>query len=197
MLVISSAAAEEAARLAGQSTAIEPLHLTVNEIQKLTSIDGAVLIEPTGRCHAIGVILDGMATGKGKASRGSRYNSAIRYVETAQKELKHECLAVVISEDGMIDLIPNLMPQIKRSLIEVAVTKLRKNKDAKKVNIKEYNNTMDWLKKHRFYLLPDVIKEVNQLRREIDARLGNSTNIRVVWDDLLPNPEMNESYFID
>jgi len=174
-----------------------PLHLTPHEIQRLTAIDGAVLIEPNGKCHAIGVILDGLATDKGKSSRGSRYNSAVRYVETAREKFKQECLAVVISEDGMIDLVPDLKPQIKRSLIDEAVNKLRKNRDAEKVNIKEYNNAMDWLQKNEFYLVPEVANQVNELRREIDARLENSTRIRVLWRDVSPNSEMNETYFLD
>ena len=197
ILVISNAAAEEAGRLARQSTVIEPLNLTVNEMLSLTAIDGAILIEPNGRCHAIGVILDGLATTKGKSSRGSRYNSAVRYVETARNEFKHECLAIVISEDGMIDLVPDLMPQIKRSLIDEAVEKLRKNKEAHEVNIKEYNHAMDWLQKHEFYLLPEVVEQVNELKSEIDARLKNSAGVRILWRDLAPNAEMNESYFLD
>jgi DNA integrity scanning protein DisA with diadenylate cyclase activity len=72
----------------------------------ITAIDGAVLIDPTTTCYAIGVILDGLASNKGTPSRGARYNSAIRYVETC----KYPCLAIIVSEDGSIDLVPDLMP---------------------------------------------------------------------------------------
>ena len=67
-------------------------------------VDGAILVDPTGTCHAVGVILDGYASGKGDSSRGARFNSAVRYHETQSGE----CLVIIVSEDGMIDLIPRL-----------------------------------------------------------------------------------------
>ncbi len=74
-------------------------------------------------CHTIqsraGVILDGLATTKGDSSRGSRYNSAIRYYEHFGKDAP--LVIVVVSEDGMINLIPDLRPQIKHSLIEESI----------------------------------------------------------------------------
>jgi hypothetical protein len=47
------------------------------------------------------VILDGKASGRGTSTRGARYNSAIRYVETSP----YPCLAIVVSEDGMVNII--------------------------------------------------------------------------------------------
>jgi DNA integrity scanning protein DisA with diadenylate cyclase activity len=70
-------------------------------IRQLTQIDGAMLLDTEGYCHAIGLILDGLASEHGDAARGARYNSAIRYVETST----HNCLAVVVSDDGLINLI--------------------------------------------------------------------------------------------
>lgn len=48
-------------------------------INQLTSIDGALYIDIESKFHAIGVILDGLATDEADSSRGARYNSAIRY----------------------------------------------------------------------------------------------------------------------
>jgi hypothetical protein len=73
------------------------------QIQKLTSIDGSLLLLSNGECHAIGVILDGKATEQEDSSRGARYNSAIRYSQSIKGKINH--LIVVISEDGMIDFI--------------------------------------------------------------------------------------------
>ena len=104
MLVISDHAAHEATRLKKQSTIVRPIGLTPEIIMSISSIDGAVLTDPNGCCYAIGVILDGIATNEGDPSRGARYNSAIRYMAYA-KELGHNCLLVVISEDGYVDVI--------------------------------------------------------------------------------------------
>jgi hypothetical protein len=101
ILVISQAAASEAKRLEKQSTPIDPIRLTPDVLKAVTSIDGAVLIDPAGVCHAIGVILDGRASTKGNPGRGARYNSAQRYADSSEDP----CLAVVVSEDGGVDLL--------------------------------------------------------------------------------------------
>ncbi len=120
LLVVTPSALEEASRLRAQATLINPLRLTPELLSNLTPIDGAVLIDPQGYCHAIGVILDGQASGFGDPSRGARYNSALRYVASSSSP----CLAIVVSEDGGIDLIPDLRPRICRSLIDKALEEL-------------------------------------------------------------------------
>ena len=103
ILVISAGAAHEARRLTRQCFRVVPRIMTPSVLRLVTNIDRAVLIEPNGVCHAIGAILDGLATEKGDSSRGSRYNSALRYVNSSQ----YPVLAVVVSEDGWIDLLPS------------------------------------------------------------------------------------------
>ncbi|MGM0378197.1 MAG: DNA integrity scanning protein DisA nucleotide-binding domain protein [Bacillota bacterium] len=106
MLVISPNARSETIRLKSQCFRVRPKKLNAEIIKEITAIDGAVLIDTKCYCHGIGVILDGMASSKGDTSRGARYNSAIRYVETVNRnEGYSDCLAVVISEDGYVDLI--------------------------------------------------------------------------------------------
>ena len=191
-VVVSSEASSEAARLESQCIRIDPVQLTPDITRMVTAIDGAVLIDPNATCHAIGVILDGLASQKGNAARGARYNSAIRYAEGRQ-----ECLAIVVSEDGSIDLIPDLMPQIPRSTVSRVVSKLRDIRDGETVNFEEFRKIVDWLSKHRFYLMPDVCEEVNRLRREIEARFELDTAVRIAYDDFVPNNEMNEAYFLE
>jgi len=102
MIVVTERAGEEAARLASQCTRIEPVVLGEEMIRRVTAIDGAVLLDAEGRCHAVGAILDGRATADGRPARGARYNSALRYVNDAGSPT----LAVVISEDGRVDVLP-------------------------------------------------------------------------------------------
>lgn len=106
MLVITDKAKEESERLGKQCFPLTPLRLNTSIVQQITSIDGSVLIDRYATCYAVGVILDGNATDKGDASRGARYNSAIRYYE--QQGKNNSTVLVIISEDGMIDLIPKL-----------------------------------------------------------------------------------------
>ena len=106
LLVITTEALAEADRLKLQCTLIEPVPLTPLITRLVTSIDGAVLLDPEGYCYSIGVILDGRASGRGDSTRGARYNSALRYVESSD----YPCLAVVVSEDGMVDVITSEKP---------------------------------------------------------------------------------------
>lgn len=84
-----------------------PLAEAAEEIlQGITAIDGAVFADLNGDCHAIGVIVDGQMAVEGDYGRGARYNSIKNYI-TGYKvgHPKEICLAVVMSEDGMINVI--------------------------------------------------------------------------------------------
>ena len=101
LMVITTEALAEADRLKLQCTLIEPVPLTPLITRLVTAIDGAVLLDPESYCYSIGVILDGTATGRGNSTRGARYNSAIRYVQSSP----YPCMAIVVSEDGLVDVI--------------------------------------------------------------------------------------------
>lgn len=72
------------------------------QILSVTGIDGALFIDYEGRCLAIGVIVDGQIKIEGNAGRGARYNSIENYMG-----LNPNCVGIVISEDGMVDVIQN------------------------------------------------------------------------------------------
>ena len=105
MIVVSTGARFEAERLGSQCIRTRPMTPSRDVVRTITSIDGAVLLSPDGTCHAIGVILDGLSTTDGNPMRGSRYNSAVRYVETSRRQFGYGAYAIVVSEDGMVDLI--------------------------------------------------------------------------------------------
>ncbi|HFU4565413.1 TPA: DNA integrity scanning protein DisA nucleotide-binding domain protein [Bacillus cereus] len=108
MVVITDHAKEETKRLSNQAFSFQHIkQFPVEFAKNFTSIDGAILLSPKGKCHAIGVILDGEAsTEVGDIARGARYNSALRYLNRCEKE-NHNCLIVIVSEDGMINLFTN------------------------------------------------------------------------------------------
>lgn len=194
MLVISDNAANEAVRLGKQCFTLKPLKLTEKIIQQITSIDGAVLLDRDSTCHAIGVILDGLATEKGDASRGARFNSAIRYYEQFGKETS--LVLVIISEDGMINLIPNLKPQIKHSLITEAIDEFKSILDLQNLNHKAFNQGMSFFQSLNFYLTKKECETINKLRKEIEEKFKKDlAMMHIVYSDLEPNEEMNDSYY--
>ena len=95
-LVVSADPEAESNRLSGEGMVIEPDYLKPEEVVRLGSVDGAVIIGPDGRCYAFGVILDGVANQSGDRSRGARFNSAVRYQNMATAG----SMIIVISDDG-------------------------------------------------------------------------------------------------
>lgn len=197
MLVVATDAAAEAVRLKDQCTPIKPMALDAVTLRRVSSIDGAVLLDPQGVCHAVGVILDGIARpGRGSPARGARYNSAIRYVE-GSIGARGPCIAVVVSEDGSVDLIPELKPQVSRSEIDHHVDVLRiESASNGEIDVAKYNKSMDWLSRHEFYLSPEICDEVNGLRRAIQLRVQRQVNITIVYRDLESHRDMNDGYLV-
>ncbi|HEU0079498.1 MAG TPA: diadenylate cyclase [Longimicrobiaceae bacterium] len=196
LVVISDHAAEEAGRLAAQATPIRPLVLTPDTMLSVTAIDGAVLLDPTGTCYALGVILDGLASAHGAPSRGARYNSAVRYVETASREFGYRTVAVVVSEDGPVNVLPDLMPRISRAALQERVEAFEALGREAEVRIRDFARAMSWFNAHRFYLSEELAGRINTARAVIESKLEKA-DMRMVYRDFRGNAELDDSYFLD
>jgi hypothetical protein len=186
MIVISTNADVEAERLKKQSLAINPTKMTAELVSRLSGIDGAILIDSSGICHAVGVILDGKATEEGDQSRGARYNSAIRYIASSE----YPTICIVVSEDGHVNVLPNLRPKIDRATI------LKMIEMAKSTNKEECNKAIYWLDERRFYLTKEQCNIINiELERikNIPMEVGE---IRMIINPFVPHPGMNDSYYL-
>ena len=192
-LVISADPARESGRLGGQAIVIEPRHLSDVEIAAMTCIDGAILVGPDARCHAFGVILDGIASGDGSRARGSRYNSAVRY------QRSHPLPAVIIvkSDDGTIDLFPELRPKADRAQVESIVEQFEQAcENAESAARDTFGDAFKSVERNAFFLSESQCDRVNSaLAAELDRRLALGQPI-VRRPPFRPNPEMNESYWL-
>ena len=184
MLIVAKDAESEAERLSRQGARIEPKKLTPDLYSQVSAIDGAVIIDPQGVCHAIGVVLDGKARKECTPSRGSRYNSGIRYVGSADSPR----LAVIVSDDRTVDIIPVLRPRIKRSEIDKAVVELEA------ANRDNYYPSINWLNSHRFYLSQEQCDRINIALKRIQSEPIEIGEIQMPWNKFLPNPDFDESY---
>ena len=194
LLIISSEAEKEAVRLSNQSTMIEPALLNESLTRSVTSIDGATLLDSSGICHSIGVILDGISSDKGTSERGARYNSAIRYVENNRKK----CIAIIISEDGMIDLYPDLAHRIRKSEIEEYLDRLRTQSEKNILDVEEYHAIIHWFDAHEFYLTQGQCDEINEIKITCNNKENSDPyRVFVLWNDLKPNSDMDDSYFAE
>ena len=86
---------------------------TTDDLERLTSVDGAILVSFDLKCRAYGVILDGLvdinksSAVKGDPSRGARFNSTKIYIANQQnRHPEKDFLGVVVSEDGMVNFFP-------------------------------------------------------------------------------------------
>lgn len=195
MLVVSERAGAEAARLGSQALTVEPRRLDDNLVRQVTGADGAILVDPFGRCHAVGVILDGTATGDGDRSRGARYNSAVKYLATARDI---PTVVLLVSEDGMINLLPALRPRMRRTDIDALLADLREAAAIEPVHAERFYKAYRRVQAAAFYLSPEQIEGVNALRDDHwNRRIAEGARIRAIEAPLRPDPEMTDDYLID
>ena len=107
---------QEAERLCNAGRGIEICKFNLvnhkDVLINISSIDGAILVDIDGNCHAIGVILDGIVEeGRSNIGRGARYNSAVAYINDRSKIYKDNSnnsanfLAVIVSEDNDVTIV--------------------------------------------------------------------------------------------
>lgn len=186
MIVVADDATDEAYRLSQQGTVVQTTLMTEDLLKRVSDIDGTIILDPHGVCHAIGVILDGPASPECTPSRGSRFNSGIRYVGAANKPR----LAIVVSDDHIVDIIPLLRPRIARREIEVAISALEA------ATLDNYHQSRNWLDEYRFYLNDSECSRVNTALDRIENLPKDVGRIVIITERFKPNPVMNESYFL-
>lgn len=187
MIVVAEDAANEAHRLSKQGTNIVPIRLTESLLRCVSGIDGTILLDPAGFCHAIGIILDGEATDQCTPSRGSRYNSGVRYVQTGSTRR----LAIVVSDDRTIDIIPPIKRLASRSKIEQRVAALEA------ATLDNYHDSRNWLDDHRFYINAEQCARINAVIDRLDALPKEVGLIYLGTERFEVDPEMDESYLTD
>lgn len=192
MLVISADAPGEAKRLSPQSWAVEPSPLSTSLLTQLTDMDGAVLLDPQGHCHAIGVILDGVAKGEGDPARGSRLNNAVRYLGSGRPAT----IVVVYSADGGIDILPHLHPRVLKSEVVGAVDAYLALAVHRPPELERVNRLWDTIKAFRFYLSAEQCTALNDARESIEEWRMETMQMKVGEEPLCPNPRMDDSYWL-
>lgn len=86
---------------------IEPVQLDEKNVEKLSSIDGAILMDENCICYGFGVVLDGIDTGAGNRARGSRYNSSERFFNYYKQQYNADLFVFILSDDGNYNFFPN------------------------------------------------------------------------------------------
>lgn len=187
MIVVAEDAESEALRLARQGTLIVPTPLSKELLGRISGIDGTVLVDPHGICYAFGIILDGKANDECTPARGSRYNSGVRYVRSRL----HKRLAIVVSEDRTVDVIPRLRPLVRLKLLEKNIS------DIESASRENYHKPRNWLDEHRFYLNEDQCMRLNNAFDRIDELPYEDNAIYISTRRFKPHADMEDGYLIE
>lgn len=193
ILVITPAADSESLRLASQSTGIIPTVVGQDMLRCVSSIDGAILIDMNGVCHAIGVILDGMAIPEGDTGRGARYNSTLRYIY-GMRERNLPCLAVVVSEDGTAELMPDLPRRISRDLLVRKERLLEELLSKQDHDFEKAFDLIKWLDAHRFYFSDDFCEKANSFAKKHETAIEAQGAMFIRRNLFVPSPEMSDVF---
>jgi hypothetical protein len=191
MIVISEDAASEAQRLAPQAWSVEPVEIAPDVLRQLTAMDGAILLDPQGRCHAIGVIVDGRADHAGDPSRGSRYNNTVRYLDSQRPS----CVIVVYSSDRTVDIFPRLMPKISHTTVEEALSRYLSLASERPPQLEWTHEAEDDLAKYQFYLSQEQCDQVNAAAGALNDWRMNNHGMSIGRDDWSTHPHMDDSYW--
>jgi hypothetical protein len=184
LVIVAEDAESEAKRLSRQSTPITPILVTPELLARAGRIDGGLLLDPTGHCFAVGVILDGETRDECQPSRGARFNSAVRYVYASETRR----MAIVYSDDRTLDVIPLLRPRVARAKIAAAVAELEA------ATTDTYHRARYFLDTHRFYLSPEQCAIANAAMKRIYATPAEVGEIRLSLRPFEPDPAMDDSY---
>lgn len=187
MLVVAEDAEAEAKRLESQGTNIVPAHLSIELLKQVSSIDGSILLDQHANCHAIGVILDGMANDECTPSRGSRFNSAVRYVRSSEAKR----LAIVVSDDRTVDIFPRIRPRQSRNELAAQIAAFQTS------TVDNYHGPMNWLSSRRFYLDEQQCAAINATLKRLDEVPREVNELRYVREPFLVSSEFDQSYLTD
>jgi len=129
----------------------------------------------------------------------------VRYHDTQSGQ----CLVIIVSEDGMINLLPNLRRQVAHDSVESVVLLLEESlTDDPDYEI--FFRHWEHLESLAFYLTAEQCDRINTARARLeehraqpdpDDRDSNEGFVgritHVGWTPFVPDPEMNASYFLE
>ncbi len=106
-------------------------------------------------------------------------------------------MVIVISDDGTVDLIPNLRPRVAGREVEKAVQNFCDYSGIKGNDGEKWAQLNEQVESFFFYLNEEQCNRVNEAyKKEMDMRM-EAGGIKLTRRPLLPNPEMDDSYFLD
>jgi hypothetical protein len=121
----------------------------------------------------------------------------VRYHGTQGKDV----LIIIVSEDGMINIMPNLRRRVSRARIEEVIVAVRSAAaDAIAGRTPTYEAFFrQWrhLESLAFYLTEEQCLLVNEIRSNLEAHRTETSAMTLGWNPLCVDPLMDDSYLTD
>ncbi|MEU8045704.1 hypothetical protein AB0B71_16370 [Micromonospora echinofusca] len=192
MLIISGNAAQEAARFSAQAFPVEPHPLEPEFVASLAEMDGGILVDEQGRCHAIGVLLDGHTGVREDHSRGSRYNNAARYLaldgNPEASKGSTRTIVIVFSSDGMVDILPPYPRLQHPSRVKQSVEHLADVMREPARDVETTAQAVHIVDKLRFYLSAEQCQQLNAALDAVEEWPAHVLRPRRFFPDLRMDP---------
>lgn len=104
-------------------------------------------------------------------------------------------MVIIVSEDGRIDILPQLARRMRRSTVERVVQQLvtaaHEGHDYEKVARLDARATQ-----LEFYLDAEQCEAVNDARETVEQRRWAEERVRMQVVPIAPHPAMDDSYFV-
>ena len=186
VLVIVPDGAGEATRLREAGIPVKPFPLDSQKALLFSRIDGATLCDSNGQCHAVGVILDGLATSAGDRARGARFNSTVRYVASRGTDVA----AMVVSEDGGLTLLPHLKLAVESAKLLAVLGELEAlaTSDADPPDRHRQLHAIHWVERNVHVLTREQCEAVNGWIKTIDDRFYADSQVWPVRQPFSADP---------
>ena len=107
------------------------------------------------------------------------------YVHSAENRR----LAIVVSEDRTVDIIPLLRPQIRREQVDIEIALLES------ATLENYHSPRNWLDDHRFYLNSEQCERANRALDRLESLPKEMGDLVIITRRFALNPQFNDSYF--
>ncbi|WP_431885769.1 hypothetical protein [Micromonospora wenchangensis] len=200
MLIVSADAESESERLYPQAWRVSPTRLSDELLTQLTAMDGGIMVDGHGNCHAFGIILDGRAGDDELSTRGSRFNNAVRYLATPEEGSGRLPRAVVLvfSADGGVDILPKMPPAARRLYVSQVVGNLMDAIDNPTVGIEDLRQRLELVERVSFYLSEGQCDDVNRVWRQLYGDSSSGARVVSKMRIFRPDPRMDEArFFLD
>jgi hypothetical protein len=110
------------------------------------------------------------------------------------REVDLPCLAVVVSEDGTAELMPDLPRRISRDVLATKERLIDELLGKQEHDFEKAFDLINWLESHRFYFSSEFCDKANAFAEKHEKALQKERSMVLHRAKFLPNPQMSDAF---